>query len=281
MLPLDDRTAERLAELIVDIGGPYERKSYELEKLLARAGWANPPEYDGSPRITWLAEQLIARKHNHGEIERLLCRICDPVEYDDGRVAAEAFRAEVNAKLEAEQVVVSLVGGRPVLGELANDGTAHYTAPENLEVRLRRLLRDPVAIERLMLRVNETRLCEQIGAHQMAIIGIGSFVEGLLHRLFLERDSHIREHGFKGKNGKVKPDRANLALLLDTAHARDWIQLDARDFMQTVREYRNFVHPAADLEQKPKFDQDTVALCWGPVHALLNDLEERLDTVSG
>ncbi len=74
MIPLDDRTAERLARVIVDLGGPYERRSYELEQLLARAGWPDPPEYDGSPRIQWLSEQLIDRKNRRADIEVISAR---------------------------------------------------------------------------------------------------------------------------------------------------------------------------------------------------------------
>ncbi|MEU6644540.1 hypothetical protein ABZ863_18575 [Saccharomonospora sp. NPDC046836] len=46
-----------------------------------------------------------------------------------------------------------------------------------------------------------------------------------------------------------------------------------------VRDYRNFVHPRKELAEQPDFDQDSVRLCWAPVHALLNDLEERLEPV--
>ncbi|ASU79333.1 hypothetical protein CDG81_14715 [Actinopolyspora erythraea] len=279
--PLDDRTAERIAEVIVDIGGPYERKTYQLEKLLRHAGWPDPPEYDGSPRIEWLAEQLIDRKKNRSDIERLLCRVCDPREYEDGESSAEEFRAAINTRLAAERLVVSRTGGRPVLGELEPDGEkAVFSAPEDLDRRLRRLIEDEEAVDLLVNRVNETRLCQDSGAHTMAIIGIGSFVEGLLHALLNERDAKIRRDGFVGRNGRnISLSRAGLELMLDTAHQKEWIQLDAKDFMHNVRHYRNFIHPRAELEKQPRFDGDSVALCWGPVRAILNDIEERIEPV--
>lgn len=278
MFPLDDRTAERLAEVIADIGGPYERKGYQLEQLLQRSGWDDSPEYDGSPRVPWLAEQLIERRDEHGDVERLLCRVCDPLEYDDGAVSAEEFRIAVNARLAAERLVVSYIGGRPVVGELGSDGRRTvFSAPEDLDRRLRKLIRDPVAVDLLMSRVRETLLCEESGAHTMAIIGIGSFVEGLLYSLFTERDAEIRDRGFVGREGRrFKADRAGLELMIDVAHQKDWIQLDAKDFMHKVRDYRNFVHPRKELAEQPRFDRDSVTLCWAPVRALLNDLEEHL-----
>ncbi|GAB3553400.1 hypothetical protein J2S53_001569 [Actinopolyspora lacussalsi] len=279
--PLDDRTAERIAEVIVDIGGPYERKTYQLEKLLRHAGWSAPPEYDGSPRIEWLSEQLIDRKENRSDIERLLCRVCDPREYEDGESSAEEFREAINTRLAAERLVVSQTGGRPVLGTLDSDGEqAVFSAPEDLDRRLRLLIEEEEAVDLLVNRVNETRLCQDSGAHTMAIIGIGSFVEGLLYALLTERDEKIRKNGFVGRNGRNTPaNRAGLELMLDTAHEKEWIQLDAKDFMDNVRKYRNFIHPRAELEKQPRFDKGSVALCWGPVQAILNDIEESIEPV--
>jgi hypothetical protein len=278
MFPLDDRTVERLAKAIVDIGGPYERMSYRLPELLIGAGWSDPPEYDGSPRVPWLVDQMTLRRDNHEDIERLLCRVCDPLEYDDGMADAEEFRKRCNTILAPEQLTISYVGGRPVLSGVAPDGQhPRFAAPENIERRLRRLILDEGAVDLLMRRVQETLLCEDVGAHTMAIIGIGSFVEGLLYTVITERDVDIREHGFPGQNGHRTPaSRATLEALINDAHARDWIQLDAKDFMHNVRQYRNFVHPRLELERQPQFDRDSVTLCWAPVHALLNDLEQRI-----
>jgi hypothetical protein len=278
MIPLDDRTAQRVARVIVDIGGPYERPSWELERLLAASGWPDPPAYDQvSSRVRWLTEQLIERKDDHADIERLLCRVCDPLEYDDGKESAEEFRTVLNAVLESEGLVVSSTGGRPVLGTLSSTGNPVFAAPEDLDRRLHELIEDDNAVTLLMRRVQETLICESNGAHTMAIIGIGSFAEGLLYSLLTERDADINQNGFPLENGRrLKPEQASLALMIDVAFAKGWIQLDARDFMQNVRQYRNFVHPRMELEKQPQFDQESVNLCWAPVRALLNDLEEQV-----
>ncbi|WP_370946020.1 hypothetical protein AB5J62_44165 [Amycolatopsis sp. cg5] len=283
MFPLDSRTVDRLAEVIVDMGGPYERKGYQLEELFRHAGLSEPPEYDGSPRIPWLKEQFTERQDNHPEIERLLCRVCDPIEYDDGMISAEGFRTVINEKLKPEQLVISYVGGRPVVTELGADGTTPmFTEPLKLEPRLRALIGDKQKVDTLMNRVKETRICENHGAYTMAVIGIGSIVEGFLLAILLERDEELRQKGFYDKRRKqlVKEDRATLEVMIDTAHTKGWIQLDAATFMHNVRNFRNFVHPRKENAEQPKFDKDTVMLCWAPVHALLNDLEETLVATS-
>jgi hypothetical protein len=98
----------------------------------------------------------------------------------------------------------------------------------------------------------------------------------------MERDADFREHGLPGHSGRqVSSDRVSLQMMIDVAHAKDWIQLDAKDFMHKVRDYRNFVHPRKELAEQPKFDRDSVTLCWAPVRALLNDLEEHVELANG
>lgn len=283
MFPLDSRTVGRLAEVIVDMGGAYERKGYQLEELLRHAGWADPPEYDGSPRVPWLRDQLTERADSHAEVERLLCRVCDPIEYDDGAATADDFRAVVNEKLAPEGLVVTLIGGRPVIGELTAEGEQpRYSVPPEIRKRLGSLITDTGAVDMLTRRVEETQACEAGGAYTMAIIGIGSFVEGLLLTVLTERDNDIRANGFvnpRQQSQRIKADRATLEMLIDITHAKDWIQLDAKKFAHNVRDFRNFIHPRKEMSEQPRFDADSVMLCWAPVHAILNDLEQNLQPI--
>jgi hypothetical protein len=275
MLSLDPMTVERVAKLVSDPGGPYERSGRELEKLLRRAAWVDPPEYDGTPRVLWLAEALESRTGDQAAVERFLCRVCDPLEYSDGMGTANQICQALNQVLEPERLAVSYVGGRPVLGELRDDdATASFGVPSDLDARLRRLIENDSAIEQLLARINETRICETNGAYVLAIIGIGSFVEGLLYFILNERDQEFQTKGLSLGNGKwLRSDRVSLEQLLLLAHNKGLIQMDAHKFAQNVREFRNFVHVRKQTKEGATLDQDTVMMCWGPVLAVLNDLE--------
>lgn len=86
--------------------------------------------------------------------------------------------------------------------------------------------------------------------------------------------------GFPLGNGKwLRPDRVSLEKLLLMAHNKGLIQMDAHEFAQKVREFRNFVHIRQQIEQRAILDQDTVMMCWGPVIAVLNDLEASTSTL--
>jgi hypothetical protein len=275
MFPLDPKTVERLARIVVDQGGPYERTGREVEAFLRNAGWIDPPDYDGSSKVGWLADALIERENARTDIERFLCRLCDPIEYLEGMEAAADVRRSLNEVLEPERLEVSYVGGRPVVGELGRNGTAKVVFHvEDVEQRLRKLIREEKLVQMLASRVRESQFAETSGSYLLALFGIGSFVEGLLYSVLTGHYPELAREGFIGRNGKKFPaDRAGLELLLDTAHDRGLIQLDAKDFMRPVREFRNYIHPRRQFETNFTPDADTVAMCWTPVQALLNDLD--------
>jgi hypothetical protein len=275
MSGLDPRTIERLAQLIVDPRGPFERTGRTLERLLRDAGWHDVPAYDGSPKIPWLTDAIEERPPDSSEVERLICRVCHPVEYDDGTPSSEAVRAEVNRILEPERLCVDLVDGQPVLSELGRPGSPPEAgAPPNLEPRLRNIISDVSMREILLGRIREVQTCQEHGAHLLALVGIGSFVEGLLLTVLQEHDPKIRDRGFTDGNGKqLEPRRIGLAILIGTAHANGWIELDAKQFVEKVNDYRNFVHPRQQAQSRFTPNADTLMLCWAPIRAILNDLE--------
>lgn len=275
MFPLDPKTVERLARIVVDQGGPYERTGREVEALLRNAGWIDPPDYDGSSKVGWLVDALIERENARTDIERFLCRLCDPIEYLEGMAAADDVRRSVNEVLEFERLEVSYVGGRPVVGELGSNGTVKVVLHvEDVEQRLRKLIREEKLVQMLVSRVRESQFAEASGSYLLALFGIGSFVEGLLYSVLTSYYPELLREGFTGRKGKIPADRAGLELLLDTAHDRGLVQLDAKDFMRPVREFRNYIHPRRQFETDFTPDADTVAMCWTPVQALLNDLDK-------
>ncbi|WP_432746129.1 hypothetical protein H7827_16395 [Streptomyces sp. JH002] len=273
--PLDPKTIERIACLIVDMDGPYERRGWQLDQLLRHAGWHNPPEYDGSQRIAWMTEVITEAAGDSVAIERLLCRICDPLEYDDGSATADVIQEELNRILAAEGLAVRRIAGRPALGRLTDDRQSTvFTAPDDLEARLRPLVSSEDVLRQLLDRANEARICEQGGAYVMALAGIGSFTEGLLLDVLTLRDPDLLK-GFPYPQSTKRKElkRVGLAQLLDTAHQRGLIRTDRHEFMKIVTDYRNFVHIRAQQTRGVTPDRHTVGMCWGPVRVVLEDLE--------
>ncbi|MEU6788826.1 hypothetical protein ABZ912_57410 [Nonomuraea angiospora] len=269
-LELDPKTIERVTRIICDIDGPFERRGWQLEALLRDAGWNDPPVYDGSSRVLWLTEAI--NSADQASVERLICRVCHPLEYDeDGIESAELVRQEINQVLALQGLTVSQVAGQPVMARLGGDGVV-YTAPEELEPRLRAIIDDSATVDWLLERAEETRICEANGAYVFALIGMGSFVEYLLYTFLHQWDPDIKERGFTDPSGR-RTTRPSLDHLIKTAHSKGYIQLDRRDFMDRVRDYRNFVHLRHQTEKDLRPDRHTIMMCWGPIRAVLTDLE--------
>lgn len=268
---LDVRTIERLADLICDLDGPNARSVRQLQRFLEGAGWDAP--YQGRQgRVPWLTETIKARNEDVEAIGALLRRVVDPREYDGSVAEAETFVAPMNELLAADGFEVGLDRGRPLVRRTHGDGertslqqvAAALASPE-LRATVRSLVSDPALADILTSRLDEVEAARNAGAFVLAIVGTGSFIEGLLDDVMKLRDPEIR-----------KAETTSLDLLLKTAHRRGWIQPDAFEFSDIVRQYRNFVHPREQQKRGITPDADTVLMCWQPVLAVVNDLDERL-----
>ncbi|OLT16553.1 hypothetical protein BJF78_13765 [Pseudonocardia sp. CNS-139] len=266
---LDLRTIDRLATLICSHGERFERSVRELRRFLEGAGWT--VDYPGGARIPWLVETIRAHNHDREAIEALLRRMIDPREYDGGLSDAQEFVDRLNPVLTTDGLEVGHRGARPFVRRLDDNNdvpledVAGRLADPALRDQVRNLVRNPAMAQILIARLDEVEASRRAGAYLLAVIGTGSFVEGLLHDILVSRTQTTR-----------KEERAPLADLLARAHALGWIQHDALKFNGYVREYRNFVHPRQQLESGLFPDNDTVLLCWQPVLAIINDLRELL-----
>lgn len=266
---LDERTVDRLARLICDVGGAYERRPRDLLRFVKASGW--DVTYEGGARIPWLIETIQRHNDDSESIEALLRRVVDPREYDEGMDAAQLFVTLINDIVSADGLEVGHVGQRAVVRRIddptaqnALDRVATQLASAELRATVRGLISDPAVADVLIARLDEVEAARSAGAFLLAVIGTGSFIEGLLYDVLMQRDDRTQS--------EKKP---MLAWLLERAHTVGVIQHDALKFSGYVREYRNFVHPQAQLEQKFNPDADTVLLCWQPVLAVINDLDQK------
>ncbi|MGD9750304.1 MAG: hypothetical protein AB7W59_04830 [Acidimicrobiia bacterium] len=280
---LDPKTLDRLTEIAIDRDGAFERTGKQLQQLLEHGGWPDEVCYDGSPKRQWLRDTLDDQADNQPALERFICRLCDPIEYNHTEApssTANVYCDAVNDVLRHERLTVTQVGGRPVLVKLTASGTTpSFAMPADLDNRLAALIDDQHVVKFLVERADEAQRAESAGAYTLAVIGIGSFIEGLL-AAFLETHDDDYRTGCLNINGRIDPSNPKLFTLIDAAHAQGWIEMDAKDFLQQVRQYRNYIHPREHLENDIRFDSDSVMLCWGPVHAALKDLESSHARIS-
>ena len=263
MYPLDDNTLQQLARLICG-DDAYYRRTFELERFLKNAGWVNAPECDGESRFIWILGQLRERRDVSDDIEKVILRLCDPREYlgEPPETAAEITRA-LNTFLVHEGYKVERPNGRPRIVECNPAlGAPGSLASVELKVTMDEVVTDPELAKVLQGRLDEAQTCTDNGCYVAAIIMLGSLLEGVLLEAACARV------------GLTERERKDISLnrLLELARRHGWIGLDVLKYCHTLREYRNLVHPHAQIRLGEPIDRDSLNMSWPVVHATLNDL---------
>ena len=169
----------------------------------------------------------------------------------------------LNEVLTLEGFEVSHSRGRPVVREYVPPKDQEQDTPAVvLHVTMSDLVRDPDLAAVLEDRLAEAITCDRNGCYASAIIMLGSLLEGVLLDAVKSR--------LPDTNRPL--DKWMLGELIETAHREKWIQADAHGFGGKLRDYRNLVHPNAQVRLGHAPDRDTLSMCWPVINATLNDL---------
>ncbi|QKW28019.1 hypothetical protein HUT11_19250 [Streptomyces seoulensis] len=263
--PLDGNTLKELARVICGDDHLYYRRGFEIAQFLENAGWHKVPEYDGEFRGEWTLQLLMERRENAAELEKVLLRLADAREYLGEPEVLSAVVNAVNGFLVHEGFRLENPGGRPRV-VVCDPAMAHpgHQAPIELKATMAEIIRELRMAALLQRRLDEARTCFSNGAHVAAIIMLGSFLEGVLLTVIEERDVSLL-------NNK-DPDFIGLKALIGICHRAGWIDVDMERFSQSLREYRNFVHPRREFHEAHTPDRDTLTVSWYVVNGALNDL---------
>jgi hypothetical protein len=126
-------------------------------------------------------------------------------------------------------------------------------------------------------RWDECVRCVQANAHLAAIVMMG----GLLEALFVARANLLQDksslvgatHAPKDKNGKtINLNEWMLDSYIKVANELEWITDSARGASDTLKEYRNFIHPAKELRYKITLELNDSDLLWQITKALSRQL---------
>ncbi|MDE2483302.1 MAG: hypothetical protein KGN02_14080 [bacterium] len=111
-------------------------------------------------------------------------------------------------------------------------------------------------------------------AYLSTVVMLGSLLEGALLAKCLENDAiaMASAHAPKAK-GVTKPfSQWSLNDFIEVADDNQWIHKTRNDFADTLREYRNMVHPLNAYTRGYRLDKALASICWEVVKAALGDL---------
>lgn len=279
MKPLDGQTLETLAELICGDNAEWYRKGSDLPRFFRNSG-LDCPSHDGTTRKWWTLERLKEYNKNSPNIQKVILRLADPREYRGQANVVDDVINRLNNILAVEGLKILLDGVTPKIREVTPTIPDPKTTKELFAIPIPdfgKLTNDPTLSPFIEGRWKEVVKCVDCGANLAAIILMGSILEGVLLSTIQSnpKEANQSRSAPKDKNGKVKNfGDWYLGNLIDVAYECGWLQLDAKKFSHTLREYRNLVHPWEQRARNEVPDEDTCKICWQVVGAAINDLQK-------
>ncbi len=284
LVTLDPVTIELLAEFICgdeDSAGPVYRKGWELPLFFRNCG-LECINHDGATRKHWTIDRL--KEYNETfAMEKVLQRLADPHEYQRLENSHQALRNAIlylNEKLAVDKLRFTNQGGTFKLQQIDPTGSYNPFYPESLEKEpspsFEKKSFPPALSVILTSRWEDAQKCWEVGAYALSIISMGSLLEGVLLQVVNNNPQEANSSPYIPKNSQTgKPKQfyeLTLLQLLDIAFSCQWLRKDRLDFSQTLRDYRNIVHPWHQMHTEKDPDSGTCAICWEVVKAAVRDL---------
>ncbi len=291
MKKLDDTTLEAIAEAICGEGTgsgggyaspcPYRSKGQIIEFFRR----SNVTPQGMSSTRKWYALESLQAVNGAPEMDLILKRLVNPKEYRGEEQTTQTVREHVNRILQVEGIELVQIGIEVEIRERKASVTSPKPPEQILEhpPHFPSFVTDHSLATILTTRWNEAQRCFNAAAHLSAIIMMGSILEGvLLHKISSDfKMANQTAVSPKNKEGKVKPVQEwSLSNLIDVAHEVGWLQGDVKRFSHALREFRNLVHPHAQVVMREHPDADTCRICWQVVRAAVADLLNIDSTVS-
>ncbi len=155
--------------------------------------------------------------------------------------------------------------------EISND---NFLEKEFEDISLEKMGLDSVITNVLILRLEEIKKCMTVGAPLSVIFMAGIILEGLLLGYALKHPKDFNQSKCAPRmNNKVKlfPDWT-LANFIDTAHDLKFLEEDVKKYSHSLRDFRNYIHPFAQLNSQFNPDQQTAKISFQVLKAAIFQL---------
>jgi hypothetical protein len=141
-----------------------------------------------------------------------------------------------------------------------------------------RSIADPSLAQHLHVLWEEGVMCYNGEANLSTVIMLGSLLEAALLAKCLQNDAQARASAHAPRQqGRVKSYGGwTLNDFLGVAEDNAWIHQSRNDFADTLRGYRNMVHPYNAFNQGYFVDRPMATICWEVVRATLGDLGVKI-----
>ncbi len=276
--PLHKKTLVALSKLICDHAGAdaSNRQTWAFEFLLS----ANLPFVQPQAGIfcdEWIKERLSDYNQAPTQIETAILHIVNWSHFLDKPERFEPTLNHLQLILAPAGWTVEMDGISPYLRQISPSFRLQKTTTLPMEPtpEFSKINPDTVWVKVLRERWDEAERCIAANAPVMAIVALGSILEGALTataRRF-QREAYQATKTPRDREGNTKRFVDwTFWNLVEVAEELSWIGAEVRRLAHFLRDYRNLVHPAQQVLSAEFPTQDSARTCRQAVLAALKSL---------
>jgi len=201
-----------------------------------------------------------------------------------GKVLKEALAVwtfmggdQKSSSYQASERAVARLLGQPSPTPPAKDSLdseAEFLKKDLSKVAVNKLPLESSLVAILEARLKEITQCMVAGSPFAVVILVGSVLEGLLLGVAVNSPEKFnRSTASPKRDGKVLAfDQWTLANFIDVAHDVGVLKLDVKKFSHSVRDFRNYIHPYAQMAGNFAPDKHTAQICLQVLKAAIADI---------
>ena len=178
-----------------------------------------------------------------------------------------------NDKKKADKIICRLRGIKQKNG---NEKEA-FLRQEFKDISIHNLNLNHTITEAIELRIEEIKKCLESDSPLAAIFLCGSALEGILLGCAEKNLAKFNRavSSPKDKNGKIlKLHNWKLSHLIDAAKELGFLREDVKQFSHSLRDFRNYIHPYQQANQKFNPDNHTAKICFQVLKAAIHQIKK-------
>lgn len=283
-MTLQKKTLEKL-RILINEETEY-RTGPKLVSFFNELGF-NDSYGQGFPSRWVYTDEKLARINGTPELDKCIKNLFAPVNFINRFTELDDFIREFNKflafdkwKVIRNETEITFSRADKIVFEdhLSEIKEDDFLNKEFSEISLEKIGLDGIITETLKSRFEEIKKCLSANAPLSVIFLGGSTLEGILLGIALKHPQEFNksEASPKDKNGKVKqfPDWS-LSNYIDVAYDLGFLLEDVKKFSHSLRDFRNYIHPYAQVSSGFSPDKHTAAICWQVLKAAIYQLSKN------
>lgn len=281
---LQDKTLEKL-RLLINEETEY-RSGPKLVTFFNDLGF-NDSYGQGFPSRWIYTDERLNKINGAPELDKCIKKIFAPVNYIGRFSELDNFIKEFNQFLAFDKWKIVRNDAEITFSKLdkiiIEDDSPELKEDEFLKREFNEISLEKIGLERavtdtLKLRFEEIKKCLTVDAPLSVLFLSGSTLEGVLLGMAMKHPKVFNQSGLapKNKEGKVKQYQDwTLSNYIDVSCDVGFLKEDVRKFSHALRDFRNYIHPYAQVSSGFNPDRHTAAICWQVLKAAMCQLVEN------